>query len=60
MSKRWFISCDRCGRESQPAPSKAEVNELARKDGWRLGHPNNGGVDLCPDCYAPRCVSARA
>jgi hypothetical protein len=52
MAKLWLVTCDRCGAEAQPAASKVEVNDRARRDGWRLGVHGNGNVDLCPDCRA--------
>lgn len=52
MSRLWFISCDRCGKESQPHESKQECLSRARGQGWHLKQPQHDRMqDVCPECW---------
>ena len=57
---RWIITCDRCGRDAQPAVSRADANEQARLDGWQLGAWDLNEADLCPACQVEIDLAARS
>lgn len=50
---RWAVQCDRCGRETIPAPTQDEAKNDAKCLGWMLSD-STPIRDLCPDCQSTK------